>query len=97
MPKRLLERPVHHSPHGASCSGQAFLDTWFLQFSYSNGVEIPKQGLSTWFISDDAVAQAVKEAVEIGYRHVNTAQAYENECGVGEGIRDCGVARQNIK
>ena len=47
-------------------------------FKLSNGVEIPKLGLGTWFISDDDVADAVKEAVKIGYRHIDTAQAYQN-------------------
>ena len=41
----------------------------------NNGVEIPQLGLGTWFIDDDKVADAVKAAVEIGYRHIDTAQA----------------------
>lgn len=45
----------------------------------NNGVEIPQLGLGTWFIDDDKVADAVKAAVEIGYRHIDTAQAYGNE------------------
>lgn len=61
-----------------------------------NGAEIPKLGLGTWFISDADVVQAVKEAAEIGYRHIDTAQAYENEKGVGEGIRICGVKREEM-
>lgn len=62
----------------------------------SNGVEIPKLGLGTWLIGNDAVTKAVKEAVALGYRHIDTAQAYENEAGVGEGIRACGVPREQI-
>jgi diketogulonate reductase-like aldo/keto reductase len=65
-------------------------------YTLSNGVKIPKLGLGTWFISDDTVAQAVKDAVEIGYRHIDTAQAYGNERGVGEGIRTCGVPREEL-
>ena len=61
-----------------------------------NGVEIPKVGLGTWLIRDEAVAQAVRSAVELGYRHIDTAQAYLNERGVGEGIRTCGVQRGEI-
>ena len=53
-------------------------------YTLSNGVEIPKLGLGTWFISDRDVVQAVKDAAEIGYRHIDTAQAYENERGVGD-------------
>ena len=59
----------------------------------SNGVKIPKLGLGTWFIADNRAAEAVKEAVKIGYRHIDTAQAYEYESGVGVGVRICGVSR----
>jgi diketogulonate reductase-like aldo/keto reductase len=66
------------------------------KFTLSNGVEIPKLGLGTWFISDKDVAQAVKEAARIGYRHIDTAQAYGNESGVGEGIRVSRVKREEM-
>ena len=62
----------------------------------NNGVKIPQLGLGTWFIDDDKVADAVKEAVKLGYRHFDTAQAYGNERGVGEGIRTCGVPREQL-
>lgn len=62
----------------------------------SNGVEIPKLGLGTWLLDDAQTAQAVRDAVAIGYRHIDTAQAYMNEAGVGEGIRSCGVAREEL-
>lgn len=62
----------------------------------NNGIEIPQLGLGTWFIRDDIVADAIKEAVNIGYRHFDTAQAYRNERGVGEGIRNCGIPRDEI-
>ena len=65
-------------------------------YTLSNGVEIPKLGLGTWFISDTDVVQAVKDAAKIGYRHIDTAQAYQNERGVGEGIRACGVKREDM-
>jgi diketogulonate reductase-like aldo/keto reductase len=66
------------------------------KYTLSNGVEIPNLGLGTWFISDTEVVQAVKDAAKIGYRHIDTAQAYQNERGVGEGIRACGVKREDI-
>src|SRR5881275_2494810 len=66
------------------------------EFTLSNGVAIPKLGLGTWFINDKDVVQAVKDAAGIGYRHIDTAQAYGNEAGVGEGIRTCGVSREAI-
>ena len=62
----------------------------------NNGVKIPQLGLGTWFIDDDKVADAVKAAVEIGYRHIDTAQAYGNERGVGEGVRSCGIPREEL-
>ncbi len=62
----------------------------------SNGIEVPQLALGTWLIEDDKVAAAVKSAVEIGYRHIDTAQAYANERGVGEGIRTCGVPRDKL-
>ena len=62
----------------------------------SNGVKIPQLGLGTWFIDDDKAADAVKAAAALGYRHFDTAQAYGNERGVGEGIRTCGVPREEL-
>jgi diketogulonate reductase-like aldo/keto reductase len=66
------------------------------KFTLSNGVTIPKLGLGTWFINNSDVVQAVKDAAKIGYRHIDTAQAYQNEGGVGEGIRTCGVDRVDL-
>jgi diketogulonate reductase-like aldo/keto reductase len=65
-------------------------------YKLSNGVEIPKLGLGTWLLDDAQAAQAVRDAVSIGYRHIDTAQAYMNEAGVGEGIRSCGIAREEL-
>lgn len=62
----------------------------------SNGVVVPKLALGTWFIDDDKASEAVRQAVSIGYRHIDTAQAYANERGVGEGLRTCGVAREEL-
>ncbi|MFE9912938.1 aldo/keto reductase [Streptomyces clavifer] len=65
-------------------------------YTLSNNIEIPKLGLGTWFIDDDKVAEAVRAAVEIGYRNIDTAQAYGNERGVGEGVRTAGVPRDEL-
>ena len=65
-------------------------------YRLSNGIKIPKLGLGTWFINNNDVVQAVKDAVKIGYRHIDTAQAYQNEKGVGEGIKACGVNREDL-
>lgn len=69
-----------------------------LQESYrlENGVQIPRLGLGTWFIADDKAARAVRDAVEVGYRLIDTAQAYGNEQGVGEGVRTCGLPRKDL-
>lgn len=48
-------------------------------YTLSNGVQIPKLGLGTWFIDDDKAAEAVRAAVKLGYRLIDTAQAYGNE------------------
>ena len=65
-------------------------------YTLTNGTRIPKLGLGTWFIDDDKAAQAVREAVKLGYRLIDTAQAYGNERGVGEGVRTCGVPREQL-
>ena len=65
-------------------------------YTLTSGAEIPKLGLGTWFINDDKAPHAVRDAVEIGYRNIDTAQAYGNERGVGEGVRTCGVAREEL-
>lgn len=62
----------------------------------SNGVQIPRLGLGTWFIPNEQAAEAVRNAVEIGYRHIDTAEAYENEQGVGEGVHTCGLPRKEL-
>lgn len=65
-------------------------------YTLNNGVNIPKIALGTWMIGNDEVAQAVQDAIAIGYKHIDTAQAYQNEEGVGEGIKASGVAREQL-
>ena len=62
----------------------------------SNKVEVPMLALGTWLIDDDKAAEAVRQAAAIGYRHFDTAQAYGNERGVGEGIRTCDIPRKDL-
>lgn len=66
------------------------------KLTLSNGVQIPQLGLGTWFIDDSKAAEAVKAAIRLGYRHFDTAQAYGNERGVGEGVRTCGIPREEL-
>ena len=65
-------------------------------YKLENGVNIPKLGLGTWCIDNDKAAQAVRTAVTLGYRLIDTAQAYKHEQGVGEGIRSCSVSREEL-
>lgn len=65
-------------------------------FTLANGVTIPKLGLGTWRIPDAEAARVVRDAIELGYRHIDTAQAYGNEHGVGEGLRESGTPRDQI-
>ena len=65
-------------------------------YTLANGIAIPKLGLGTWFIDNNKAAQAVCTAAELGYRLIDTAQAYGNERGVGEGIRTCGLKREEL-
>ncbi len=65
-------------------------------FTLLNGVEIPKLGLGTWMIGNGEVSAAVQEAIKLGYRHIDTAQAYQNEAGVAQGVRDSGAKRDEL-
>lgn len=58
--------------------------------------EIPALGFGTWQISGPACGRAVRDALEIGYRHIDTAQAYENEREVGRGIAEADVDRNEL-
>src|SRR5690242_8834460 len=62
----------------------------------NDGVGIPQLGFGVFQIKPDETAAAVKTALEIGYRHIDTAEMYGNEKEVGEGIRDAGVARGDV-
>lgn len=70
-----------------------------LQESYTlyNGVELPKIGLGTWQVKEgDEVYTSVLTALKHGYRHIDTAEGYRNEEGVGRAVRDSGIPRQEI-
>lgn len=66
-------------------------------YTLANGVQIPVLGFGTWQTPDDDTAiKSVKAALEAGYRHIDTAQAYQNEASVGTAIQESGVARQDL-
>src|SRR5918992_1057408 len=60
------------------------------------GAEIPRLGFGTWLITGRDATDGVRDALEIGYRHIDTARAYENEAEVGAGLADAGVDRAEI-
>ena len=62
----------------------------------NDGVSIPQLGFGVFQIKPDETAAAVKTALEIGYRHIDTAEMYGNEKEVGQGIRDAGVDRADV-
>src|SRR5207245_1706873 len=65
-------------------------------YTLSNGLTIPKLGLGTWLIDNDVAAHAVRDALDVGYRHIDTAQAYGNEAGVGDGVRSSEIDREDV-
>jgi len=67
-----------------------------MQFVEANGARIPALGLGTWELSGRTCARVVEQALRLGYRHVDTAQVYENEREVGDGLRASGVRRDDV-
>lgn len=66
-------------------------------FTLTNGIKIPILGYGTWQVTDSQEAvEGVINAVKAGYRHIDTAQMYGNEEYVGEGIKKCGVPREEL-
>ena len=66
------------------------------QIKLYNGQYAPTLAYGTWLIPNDKAANCVKMALEAGYRHIDTAQAYQNEEGVGQGIKESGLKREEI-
>ncbi|GAA0793606.1 aldo/keto reductase [Marinobacterium sediminicola] len=62
----------------------------------ANGIEMPQVGLGTWPLNDQQAAEAVTTALELGYRMIDTAENYNNEVGVGQGIRNASVPRDQV-
>ncbi|BBU44583.1 aldo/keto reductase [Pseudomonas monteilii] len=61
-----------------------------------NGLALPAIGLGTWPMTGTACTQAVRQALDVGYRHIDTATAYDNEAAVGQALRDSDVPREQI-
>ena len=62
----------------------------------NDGTSIPQFGLGVWQVPLDETEQVVSQALEVGYRHIDTAQMYQNEAGVGEAIAASGIARDEL-
>jgi diketogulonate reductase-like aldo/keto reductase len=67
-----------------------------MNITLNNGVEMPALGFGVFQTPADETATAVAEALRVGYRHVDTAAAYANERGVGDAVRDSGLARDEV-
>ena len=65
-------------------------------YTLADGTAIPRLGLGTWLMDDAEAKASVVAAVEAGYRMIDTAQAYGNEAGVGEGVRACSIPREQL-
>lgn len=64
--------------------------------AFHDGRRAPTVGLGTWQIPDESAAGVVKQAIAMGYRSIDTASIYENEKGVGLGIANCGLPREDL-
>src|SRR5215472_8543550 len=62
----------------------------------ANGARIPLIGLGTWDLRGRACARLVEQALRLGYRHIDTAEMYDNEREVGEGLRASGIKRSDV-
>jgi 2,5-diketo-D-gluconate reductase A len=62
----------------------------------NNGVQIPQLGFGVYQIAPDETKSATLQAFEVGYRHIDTAEMYRNERGVGEAVRESGIPREEI-
>src|SRR3974390_1262358 len=80
---------AHPLARCVSCGG----DTMATQYVEANGARIPTVGLGTWDLRGRTCARVVEQALRLGYRHVDTAEMYDNEREVGEGLRASGIKR----
>jgi 2,5-diketo-D-gluconate reductase A len=62
----------------------------------NNGVQIPQLGFGVFQIPPEETREATLQALEVGYRHIDTAEMYRNERGVGEAVRESGLAREDV-
>jgi len=90
-PRRKLSQIVHRNKY------QKFMQSPSDTFTLNNGVKIPCIGFGTWTLTDkDICISAVKAALDAGYTHIDTAQAYQNEAFIGEAIASSNISRKDI-
>ncbi|MFD1737417.1 aldo/keto reductase [Bacillus salitolerans] len=66
------------------------------EVTLNNGVKMPQLGFGVWQVEDEQAATIVSKAIDVGYRSIDTAMIYKNECGVGEAIKNSSVPRENL-
>ena len=66
------------------------------QVTFNNGLTMPQIGLGTWPLKDDNAAPVIADAIAAGYRHIDTAYRYGNQRGVGLGVTQSGIAREEL-
>jgi 2,5-diketo-D-gluconate reductase B len=71
-------------------------DSVDVDFVEANGARIPAVGLGTWDLRGRVCARTVEQALRLGYRHIDTAEMYDNEREIGEGFRASGLKRQDV-
>ena len=64
--------------------------------TFNDGKTIPQLGYGVWKVEDEVAADVVKQAIEAGYRHIDTAAIYGNEEGVGRAVKAAGVPREDL-
>src|SRR6478735_5373353 len=64
--------------------------------SFRDGTEIPQVGFGVFLVPEAETRAAVSSALEVGYRHIDTAAAYQNERAVGQAIAESGLAREDV-
>lgn len=67
-----------------------------LSNSTKNGIGMPLIGFGTYQLSIEQAENCVKQAIELGFRHIDSAEAYQNEEGTGKGIKASGIAREEL-
>src|SRR4249920_1414662 len=89
--------PIRPAVRSTGCPARRHRsDAMAMQYVEANGARIPAIGLGTWDLRGRTCARVVEQALRLGYRHVDTAEMYNNEAEVGEGLRASGIKRNDV-